>query len=134
MSIVHHDLCFGCGRANLFGLQIELEPVEEGVAGRFFVKQDYQGPPGVAHGGVVAAALDEAMALAVHAGGIRAVTGRLELALEQPAAVGTFVRVEGRIDRRRDGDVEASAVATGEGGERVARATATFVRTGHESV
>ena len=36
----HHDLCFGCGQANLFGLQLELERTDEGVAGRFFVKQD----------------------------------------------------------------------------------------------
>jgi hypothetical protein len=43
----HHDLCFGCGQANLFGLQLELEPRPEGgVAGRFFVKQDHQGTPG----------------------------------------------------------------------------------------
>jgi acyl-coenzyme A thioesterase PaaI-like protein len=57
--IVHHELCFGCGQANLFGLQLELEPATGGgVEGRFFVKQDHQGPPGYAHGGVLAAALD----------------------------------------------------------------------------
>src|SRR5947199_932095 len=68
--IRHHDLCFGCGQANLFGLQLELERRPEGgVAGRFFVKQDHQGPPGYAHGGVIAAALDEAMSLVLHAEG-----------------------------------------------------------------
>ena len=41
MTITHHELCFGCGLANLFGLQLELEPDGEGaVAGRFFLKQD----------------------------------------------------------------------------------------------
>src|SRR4051794_7815661 len=63
VAITHHELCFGCGLANLFGLQLELEPSDGGVAGRFFVKQDHQGPPGFAHGGVIATALDEAMAL-----------------------------------------------------------------------
>ena len=68
MTVRHHDLCFGCGQANLFGIQLELEPVGDGgVAGRFFLKQDHQGPPGVGHGGIVATALDEAMALSVHA-------------------------------------------------------------------
>ena len=77
----HHDLCFGCGQANLFGLQLELERTEDGVAGRFFVKQDHQGPPGHAHGGVIATALDEAMALLLHDEGTHALTARLEVDL-----------------------------------------------------
>lgn len=134
VSLVHHDLCFGCGVTNLFGLQMELEPVEEGVAGRFFVKQDHQGPPGVAHGGVVAAALDEAMALAVHAEGVHAWTGGLQLELEAPAPVGAFVRVEARIDGRGERTLDASATATRDDGERLASATATFVRGDLDSV
>jgi hypothetical protein len=49
----HHDGCFGCGQANLFGLQLE--------NGRFFVKQDHQGARGFAHRGIIAAALYEAL-------------------------------------------------------------------------
>ncbi len=58
------------------------------MAGRFFVKQDHQGPPGYAHGGVIATALDEAMALCCMA---RAptLTGRLEVELQAPAPVGS---------------------------------------------
>lgn len=134
MSVVHHDLCFGCGSSNLFGLHMELDAAEDGVSGRFFVKQDLQGPPGVAHGGVIAAALDEAMALAIHAEGQPARTRRLELELEAPAPVGTFVRVEARIDRREPGRLEASAVASGDDGARLARATATFVSGDLDSV
>jgi acyl-coenzyme A thioesterase PaaI-like protein len=85
----HHDLCFGCGLANVFGLHLELERVSGGgVAGRFFVKQDHQGRPGAAHPGVVAAALQEALALADGAHPQR-------LAIEHlgAAPVGTFVEV-----------------------------------------
>jgi acyl-coenzyme A thioesterase PaaI-like protein len=105
--IAHHDVCFGCGQANLFGLQLELEATEDGVAGRFFVKQDHQGPPGFAHGGIMASALDEAMALAVHAAGIDARTRRFEVELSASAPVGTFVEVEAALG---DGLV-ATAVA-----------------------
>lgn len=128
VTIVHHDLCFGCGHANLFGLQIELEPVEEGVAGRFFVKQDHQGPPGQAHGGVIGAALDEAMALAVHTEAL-AYTARIEVDLVAPAPVGTFVALEARVERRSERKLETVAVATvADEGTRVAEARATFVR------
>ena len=127
--IVHHDLCFGCGQANLFGLQLELEPAPGGgVEGRFFVKQDHQGPPGYAHGGVLAAALDEAMALLVHAEGTLAMTGRLEVDLLAPAPVGTFVTVSARLESNEGQKVRLAAEASGEGGKRIAAARGTFVR------
>jgi acyl-coenzyme A thioesterase PaaI-like protein len=127
--IVHHDLCFGCGQANLFGLQLELEPAPGGgVEGRFFVKQDHQGPPGYAHGGVLAAALDEAMALLVHVEGTLAMTGRLEIDLLAPAPVGAFVAVSARLAAADDRKLQLTAQATGEGGDRLATARGTFVR------
>jgi acyl-coenzyme A thioesterase PaaI-like protein len=127
--VVHHDLCFGCGQANLFGLQLEVEPAPGGgVEGRFFVKQDHQGPPGYAHGGVLAAALDEAMALLVHAEGTLAMTGRLEVELLAPAPVGTFVTVSARLDGGDERKLQLTAEASGEGGDRLATARGTFVR------
>ena len=124
----HHDLCFGCGQANLFGLQLELERSGEGVEGRFFVKQDHQGPPGYAHGGVMAAALDDAMALLVFERGTFAVTGRLEVDLLAPAPVGAFVQVSARLEEEGERTLELSAEATGEDGRRLAAARGTFVR------
>ena len=125
--IRHHDLCFGCGQANLFGLHLELAPVDGGVAGRFFVKQDHQGPPGYAHGGVIAAALDEAMALLVHKEGQLALTSALEIELLAPAPVGGFVEVSASAEREDGRRMLLRATASAEGRE-VARARGTFVR------
>lgn len=133
MPISHHDLCFGCGLANVFGLHLEAEPAGDGgVAGRFFVKQDHQGPPGVAHGGVIAAALDEAMALALHEAGVHAVTVRLDVSLQAPAPIGEFVRVAARIDERGEGLVKLSAAAysDSEGGDALAAARGEFAVVG----
>jgi acyl-coenzyme A thioesterase PaaI-like protein len=105
----HHELCFGCGAANLFGLQMELEPHGDGVSGRFFLKQDHQGPPGHAHGGILASALDEAMAMALWAEGLRAPTRSLEVELLAPAPVGVFLQLEARIESRDGGKVWAVA-------------------------
>ncbi|MBV9212748.1 MAG: PaaI family thioesterase [Actinobacteria bacterium] len=128
MTIRHHELCFGCGQANLFGIQLELEPAGEGrVAGRFFLKQDHQGPPGVGHGGIVATALDEAMALAVHHAGVRALTRRLEVDLLAPARVGSFVSLSAGIAERSRDRLVARAVAEGEPGEVLAEAVGHFV-------
>jgi acyl-coenzyme A thioesterase PaaI-like protein len=127
--IRHHDLCFGCGQANLFGLQLEMERRPEGgVAGRFFVKQDHQGPPGFAHGGVIATALDEAMSLLLHGQGTYALTGRLEVDLRAPAPVGSFVRLEADVEEVEGRRLRIAARALGEGGEALAEGRGVFVR------
>ena len=128
MQVKHHDLCFGCGLANLFGLQMELDASEGRVAGRFFVKQDHQGPPGFAHGGVIATALDEAMALLVHSQGTHAVTRRLEVDLLGPVPVGSFAAVAAWVESRDEERLELRAELTGpEAGDRtLARAAGTF--------
>ena len=58
------------------------------MAGRFFVKQDHQGPDGSAHPGILVTALIEAMLLA----GGEVAGARFEL--RAPAAVGEFVEIE----------------------------------------
>jgi acyl-coenzyme A thioesterase PaaI-like protein len=125
--LTHHDLCFGCGQANLFGLQLELERRPEGgVAGRFFVKQDHQGQPGYAHGGVLAAALDEAMSLLLHGQGTLALTRDLAVDLRASAPVGTFVEIEADVERAEEGRFTLTASASGPDG-LLATARATFV-------
>jgi acyl-coenzyme A thioesterase PaaI-like protein len=129
VPLAHHDLCFGCGLANLFGLQLEVEADgDDRVAGRFFVKQDHQGPPGYAHGGIIATALDEAMALLLHGAGVHAVTRRLEVDLLGPVPVGRFANVTAWVESRSDRQVMLRAELRGdESGERpLARASGTF--------
>jgi acyl-coenzyme A thioesterase PaaI-like protein len=123
-TLSHHELCFGCGLANLFGLQLEVEAIEgDGVAGRFFVKQDHQGEPGFAHAGVIGAALEEAMSLAVHARGVAAHTASYEVQLHAPAPIGSFVRIEARIEKRRGKRIWTSAAAlAADGGNPLAEA------------
>jgi acyl-coenzyme A thioesterase PaaI-like protein len=127
-SLAHHDLCFGCGQANLFGLQLEVERVNGGVEGRFFVKQDHQGPPGYAHGGVIAAALDEAMALLVWGEAESALTRRLEVDLLAPVPVGTFVHLAAELEESEGRTLRLRASASSAEGTELAVARGLFVR------
>jgi acyl-coenzyme A thioesterase PaaI-like protein len=122
--LVHHELCFGCGRTNLFGLQMELEAVAEGhVRGRAFVKQDHQGPArGSAHEAILLAALGEAMGFACGPD-MRAV--RLELKLEAPAPVGAFLDLQARAGDPADDGFTATATARVED-RTVARANGVY--------
>jgi acyl-coenzyme A thioesterase PaaI-like protein len=125
VALIHHELCFGCGRVNLFGLLLEVTETAPGsVAGRCFIKQDHQGAdPGSAHDGVVAAALSEAMALAC---GKDARAISVEVNFESQAPVGAFLDVEARLEGRRGGErVHVRATATA-AGDRVASARGSF--------
>jgi acyl-coenzyme A thioesterase PaaI-like protein len=114
MPLVHHELCFGCGRTNLFGLLLEVRETGPGaVAGRCFIKQDHQGSePGSAHEGIVTAALTEAMALAC---GLSARAVSSEVRFAARAAVGAFLEIEARVLERSGGSMRASATASAEG-------------------
>ncbi len=125
--IAHHDLCFGCGLANPFGLQLELRAGDGGeLRGRFFVKQDHQGPPGLAHGGVLTSALDEAMSLAVHREAL-AYTANLEVELRAPAPVGTYVEVAARVERSEGRKHWAAAELRGNGAQLIAAGRGLYV-------
>jgi acyl-coenzyme A thioesterase PaaI-like protein len=109
----HGDLCFGCGKSNPYGLQLELERLDGGVTGRFVVKQEHQGADGAAHPGVLTAALEEAMSLTAGE-----VPQRRDITLRASAPVGTFVRVTGWVEV--DGSI--CAAASTERGELLAEA------------
>jgi acyl-coenzyme A thioesterase PaaI-like protein len=101
MPLVHHELCFGCGRTNLFGLLMEVERCgPDAVAGSCFIKQDHQGADrGTAHDGIVAAALGEAMAFA-SAPQARAQAITVEFIDKAP--VGAFLSVAAQIEERAE--------------------------------
>jgi hypothetical protein len=127
-SSMHHELCFGCGRTNLFGLLMEAERTEDDrLTGRWFVKQDHQGPErGRAHPGIVASALIEAAMLAVRDD---ARVKRIELELEPGAApaVGSFCDVEA------NGSDETVEVVASADGHRVGKLSAVIVAPGYGS-
>jgi acyl-coenzyme A thioesterase PaaI-like protein len=114
MPLVHHELCFGCGRTNLFGLLLEVERTgPDTVAGRCFIKQDHQGADrGSAHQGIVATALEEAMALAC---GREARAETFTVEFTGSAPVGAFLDVEARVDERAGKSQTAAATASVEG-------------------
>jgi acyl-coenzyme A thioesterase PaaI-like protein len=120
--------CFGCGDRNPEGLGIEFEVDGLRVEGRFTARASHQGFPGVAHGGIAAAALDEAMGWAMYAAGAWAMTARMEVKYRKPVPLGEELVVTAAVTRERGRMLEAEAEIHSLSGERLANAEALFVR------
>ena len=125
--------CYGCGDRNPEGLHIDFEVKGNLVSGRFLLRKEHQGFPGVAHGGIAAAALDEAMGWAMYAGGAWAVTARMEIRYRRPLPLGEEVTVTARVVRDRGRRLEAEGRIESSSGEVLAEAKGLFLRMPEET-
>lgn len=89
--------CFGCGQHNRTGLRLRFYVDDTGqilstvrLAGRF------EGPPGHAHGGIVATLLDEAMSKTNRAQNIVAMTRHMEVDYLRPVPLRTTLQLTAR--------------------------------------
>jgi acyl-coenzyme A thioesterase PaaI-like protein len=108
--------CFGCGPAHPSGLRVRVFKTDEGVVAPVVVPRVYEGPPGAAHGGIVAAYVDEILGgAAVRATGKISVTGELTVRYVRPVPTETPLLGRGRLvaDHGRYVDVEGSLEEVG---------------------
>jgi acyl-coenzyme A thioesterase PaaI-like protein len=123
----HYRWCFGCGTEHPTGLHMRITAGEGlTVTGEFTVSEHHQGAPGLAHGGLLSAAIDEILGSLNWLLDGPAVTGRLECDFRRPVPVGSvlhilaevvgvkgrkvYTRAVGRLDAA-DGPVAITAAA-----------------------
>lgn len=97
--------CFVCGVANPAGLKIQfIETTPGEVIADYIVPAEYQGYPGIVHGGIVAAMLDEISGRA-HMGSGEDLhfmyTARIEVRYRRHVPVAEPLRLVGRVGKRR---------------------------------
>jgi uncharacterized protein (TIGR00369 family) len=77
--------CFGCGQQNRTGLRLKFfVDNEHRIVCRVRLSRRFEGPPGHAHGGILATLLDEAMSKANRQFGVVAMTRQLEVDYIKP--------------------------------------------------
>src|SRR4051812_17229324 len=99
----HHDpSCFGCG-ANAFGLRLPA-PAEEGLDEYLALvsfSEQHQAGPGLVHGGIVAAALDEACGLLATWYRFPTVTARIFVRYRRPVRINTELALRAEVEDAR---------------------------------
>ncbi|MGW7412312.1 PaaI family thioesterase [Streptomyces sp. NPDC054863] len=96
----HYEHCFGCGDGQPHGLHLQARAGEGPgvrVSAEFTVKPAHQGAPGLAHGGVLATAMDETLGALQWLLRAIAVTGRLETDFVRPVPVGTVLHLDAEV-------------------------------------
>jgi len=123
-------MCFICGVKNVAGLQIRFF-CDGATACRaeLIIDDRHQGFPGIAHGGIVGAILDETMGRAALSGNQDRLmfTGKLEVRFRRNVPLHTRLIVRGKLDKDRGRLATASGEMTLEDGTVLAEATSTLV-------
>jgi uncharacterized protein (TIGR00369 family) len=123
-----HNRCFGCGKANPQGLQLDFLLAEDGTVVCLAVIPDrFDGHPGFLHGGIIATLLDETMSKAVRARGLIAMTRHLEVDYKRPVPSCVQLRMEGRVVSDEGRKHWAEATVFGSDGHALAQGKGLFV-------
>jgi len=121
--------CFACGKDNPRGMRLQFyidEQARQAVC-KFKLTRRYQGPPGHAHGGIIATVLDEAMGKVNKLSKVVALTRAMNVEYLKPVPLGKPLMVTARqqnVDGREHTNL---AEITDDKGQVLARSTGKFV-------
>ena len=94
----HFGHCFGCGQLHPTGLHLVAHAGSGlDLTAQFTVTENHQGAPGLAHGGLLSLAFDEALGKLMWLIRSPAVTGRLETDFMKPVPIGTTLHISAQI-------------------------------------
>jgi acyl-coenzyme A thioesterase PaaI-like protein len=126
----HFGHCFGCGELHPTGLHLVAHAgAGTDLTAEFTVTENHQGAPGLAHGGLLSLAFDEALGKLMWLIRAPAVTARLETDFLKPVPMGTTIHITARIT----GQINRKVYTAAEGrlgsadGEIAVKAAALFV-------
>lgn len=126
----HFAHCFGCGEKHPTGLHLVAHVGNAmDITAEFVVSENHQGAPGLAHGGLLSLAFDEALGKLMWLLRAPAVTARLETDFMKPVPMGSKLFITAEITGQVSRKVYCSAVGrlNSPDGEIAVRAAALFV-------
>jgi uncharacterized protein (TIGR00369 family) len=123
------NYCFACGKDNPEGMHLKfsLDEASRRFVARLRLPRRFQGPPGHAHGGIIATVLDEAMGKVNRLRSLVALTSELQVEYLRPVPLGKPLIVESREVSKRGRRLVHTAELRNPQGQVLARSRGTFV-------
>jgi acyl-coenzyme A thioesterase PaaI-like protein len=120
--------CFACGRDNPHGLHIRFAIDDRGAAEASWVpSRTWEGFENVIHGGILATAMDEAMAKTIVASGVEGLTCELRIRLRASVRPGSSLRVRGWVVEHHRRLIRTEASICSLAGKEYGHAWASFL-------
>jgi uncharacterized protein (TIGR00369 family) len=120
--------CFGCGQISTVGLHLVFETAPDlTVHCTAVISDQYEGPPGYLHGGIIATVLDEAMSKANRAGGVTAMTRQMTVEYLRPVPSNAPVQIMGSVTRSEGRKHWTQSQIQNAEGRVLAQATGLFI-------
>ena len=102
--------CYVCGPQNASGLHIPFtRDGERGARGEYTARREHCGWPGILHGGISFALMDEALAYAIYFQGLFGVTARAETRFRELIQEGSRILIRAWVVEQRRKLVSAKA-------------------------
>ena len=115
------NYCFGCSTENPIGLRLKFVNEDGVTKGEFQPGKYHQGWPGMVHGGILFALLDEAGGYAVINSGLDCVTAKSEMRYVNMAPVDEMIYIAAVITKKTPRLVETEATLSLKDGSVIAR-------------
>ncbi len=128
----HLPTCFGCGSENSDGLHLEVQYAGDLVVVDLTFDKRHEGGPGLVHGGMSAAVLDDLISFVMIAHQKPGVTANLSVNYLRPIPVGMHLRAEAWMTRIEGRKMFAEAVAFDDRGTNYLEASGLFLSVGME--
>ena len=129
--------CFVCGLENKFGLKLRFFETGPGeVTAEYTVPEHFQGYPGIVHGGIVTAMLDEVTGRAhINSEHTRFMfTAKLEIRFRKNVPVEKPLRVVGQVEKSKSRMASSTGKIYGPEGDLLAEAKALLVNLPDEEI
>ena len=125
-SLEHYPDCIVSGPANPMGIALTCHRDGDDAAASVTFGAAFEGAPGRAHGGIVAAAFDDVMGFVLSMVSTPAYTGRLTVSYLGPTPIGTELQFRARLQRQDGRKLWIEGEATVDG-DRFAEAEGLFI-------
>ena len=122
--------CFACGLENNYGLKLRFFNTAPGeVTVNYTVPEQFQGYPGIVHGGITTAILDEITGRAQLGDDPNRLmfTAKLEIRFRKNVPVGKPLRIVGRIEKSKKSMASSVGMVYGPNGDLLVEAKALLV-------
>lgn len=123
--------CFGCSQTNPIGLQLKFDHSNNSTTTQWTPTREYEGFPGVLHGGIISTIIDEVMAKAIEHKNIYAVTVEMNVKFIKKTPIDKPLTAKAVLIKKRRKVLLLKAEILNEANEKTAEGTGKYFMLDH---